>query len=330
MSQPHVFAGSPLDRASQYRKEAAWLAARRDDQQSRYLPFFDLRGLIAAGPQPALAWLEPTVVKLYRMQQAIEIFLGLKDGIAHFAIDVSPADASPAARALMGQPTTRPGQLSGPAPKADAPFRVEGKFIDVRTIAPQLTGGEAAILAQGRSLLDWHARHQFCSVCGTRSALHDAGYMRQCTSETCKAQHFPRTDPVVIMLAHRGDMCLLGRQARFLPGVYSALAGFMEPGETIEEAVRREVREEAGVRVGRVRYHSTQPWPYPSSLMIGCLAEAETEEIKPDEDELEEARWFTRGEARAMLTNWRGTEGYRLPAPMAIAHQITKAWVEGW
>jgi len=329
MIKPHVFAGSPLDRASQLRKDEAWLDARRADPQTRYLPFFELRGLIAPGPQPILGWLSPQQVKLHRMQGAPEIFLGLRGGAAHFAIDVTDPDASPSTRALMGQPTSRPGQLSGPAPKADAPFREDGKFIDVRTVAPQLAVGEASILAQGRSLLDWHARHQFCSVCGTRSAQHDAGYMRQCTNASCKAQHFPRTDPVVIMLAHRGDMCLLGRQARFLPGVYSALAGFLEPGESIEEAVRREVQEEAGIRVGKVRYHSTQPWPYPSSLMIGCLAEAESEEIKPDEDELEDVRWFHRDEARQMVANWRATEGLRVPAPMAIAHQITKAWVEG-
>jgi NAD+ diphosphatase len=329
MIKPHVFAGSPLNRASQLRKDEAWLAARRDDLETRYLPFFELRGLIAPGHQPSLGWLSPPQVKLQRMQGAPEIFLGLRDGRAHFAVDVTDPDASPTARAMMGQATTRPGQLSGPAPKADAPFRDDGKFIDVRTIAPQLAEGEAAILAQGRSMLDWHARHQFCSVCGTKSAMHDAGYMRQCTNANCKAQHFPRTDPVVIMLAHRGDMCLLGRQPRFLPGVYSALAGFLEPGESIEEAVRREVQEEAGIRVGKVRYHSTQPWPYPSSLMIGCLAEAESEEIKPDEDELEDARWFHRDEARQMLANWRSTEGLRVPAPMAIAHQITKAWVEG-
>lgn len=330
MTQPHVFAGSPLDRVSQHRKDADWLNARRNDPLTRYLPFFDLRGLIAPGPQPGLAWLSPAQVRLYTLQGAPELLLGLQDGVAHFAIDVSPVDLSPAARAMMGQPTTRPGQLSGPAPKGDAPFRDEGKFVDVRTIAPQLAAGQAAILAQGRSMLDWHARHQFCSVCGAKSALQDAGYMRQCSNPSCKAQHFPRTDPVVIMLAHRGDMCLLGRQARFLPGVYSALAGFLEPGESIEEGVRREVKEEAGIRVGQVRYHSTQPWPYPSSLMIGCLAEAITEEIKPDEDELEDARWFTRDQARDMLANWRNTEGLRVPAPMAIAHQITKAWVEGW
>jgi len=330
MSTPHVFAGSPLDRVSQHRKNETWMAERRANPQTRYLPFHDLRGLIAPGPQPLLGWLAPSQVKLYTLQRAPEILLGLRDGVAHFAIDVSDPEAAPSARATMGQPTTRPGQLSGPAPKADAPFRDEGKFLDVRGVAPQLPAGEAAILAQGRALLDWHARHQFCSVCGTRSAAHDAGYMRQCTNAACKAQHFPRTDPVVIMLAHRGEHCLLGRQARFLPGVYSALAGFVEPGEAIEEAVRREVQEEAGVKVGRVRYHSTQPWPYPSSLMIGCLAEAESEEIKPDEDELEEARWFTRDEARQMLANWRSSEGLRVPAPMAIAHHITKAWVEGW
>ncbi|MBE0618539.1 MAG: NAD(+) diphosphatase, partial [Proteobacteria bacterium] len=156
----------------------------------------------------------------------------------------------------------------------------------------------------------------------------DAGCMRQCASEPCRAQHFPRTDPVVIMMVIRGDRCLVGRQPAFPPGVFSALAGFVEPGETVEEAVRREVLEEAGIEVGEVRYHSTQPWPFPSSLMIGCFARALTEAIRICPTELEEARWVARDDLRAVLQGARD-RGLRAPGHFAIAHQLMKAWVEG-
>lgn len=199
---------------------------------------------------------------------------------------------------------------------------------DLRSIATHglVPEGEIGLLAQAKSLLLWHARRHFCSNCGSATHPGQAGLRRDCPA--CGAQHFPRTDPVTIMLVARGDSCLLGRQARFVAGSYSCLAGFVSPGETIEDAVRREIKEEAGIRVGTVRYLMSQPWPFPSSLMIGCLGEALDEAIILDREELEDARWFDRAEARSMLER-RHPDGLITPPPMAIAHHLIRAWVDG-
>lgn len=186
-------------------------------------------------------------------------------------------------------------------------------------LTPELIGA----LGQAKSLLHWHARHRYCSLCGGRSELAAAGYRRECRA--CGAQHFPRTDPVVIMLAVRGDSCLLGRQPRFNKGMYSALAGFLEPGETIEDAVRREIREESGIAIGRVAYHASQPWPFPASIMIGCIAEAISDKIEIDHAELEDCRWFSRADVEAMLAG-RHPQGFLAPNPVAIAHHLVRAW----
>jgi NAD+ diphosphatase len=198
---------------------------------------------------------------------------------------------------------------------------------DLRSIAVQglVSAEHLAPLAEAKALLHWHARRHFCSNCGNSTEIVQAGWRRDCTR--CKAQHFPRTDPVVIMLAVNGDRCLLGRQSRFVPGMWSCLAGFVEPGETIEEAARRETLEEAGIRCGTVRYFASQPWPFPSSLMIGCHAEAVSHDIVVDHDELEDARWFSRDEAAAMLMRTH-PDGLATPPPMAIAYHILRAWVE--
>ncbi|WP_181708370.1 NAD(+) diphosphatase [Chthonobacter rhizosphaerae] len=189
-------------------------------------------------------------------------------------------------------------------------------------IEPDLFGS----VAQARSLLAWHERHGFCANCGRATVPASAGYRRDCAH--CGAQHFPRTDPVVIMLVTDGERCLLGRQARFKPGSYSCLAGFMEPGETVEDAVRRETFEEAGVRVGRVDYVSSQPWPFPSSLMIGCRGVAETTDIVMDAEELEDCRWFLRDEVAAMVAgSHRG--GLTTPPRTAIARLLIEHWLEG-
>jgi NAD+ diphosphatase len=196
---------------------------------------------------------------------------------------------------------------------------------DLRSIATQgfVAPEEQGLLAMAKSILDWHRRHRFCAQCGARTKPTQAGFRRDC--EACGTQHFPRTDPVAIMLVTRGDHCLLGRQPRFLPGMYSCLAGFIEPGETLEDAVRREVFEEAGVRVGRVTYSQSQPWPFPSSLMIGCIAEALTEEIVIDHDELEDARWFHRDEILLMLEG-RHPDNLMAANPIAIAHHLVRGW----
>jgi NAD+ diphosphatase len=301
----HTFAGGWFDRAGDKRRDDAWLAGQRDNLQARFVALSKLRALMRPGPEPEIHWLGRLEVDAIVEAGATVVFLGLADGVAHFAVDVSEAEGG-------------------------APFREHGRYVDVRTAAMQADGRDAAVLSQSRSLVDWHARHRFCAVCGSASELAEAGYMRRCLAESCGAQHFPRTDPVTIMLVlDQADNVLLGRQPRFPPGVYSALAGFVEPGENIEEAVRREVREEAGIVCERVRYHSSQPWPFPSSLMIGCFAYAETTAIKLDQDELEDARWFTRAEIETMVESWADESQTRMPPPLSIAYQLARGWLRG-
>jgi NAD+ diphosphatase len=216
----------------------------------------------------------------------------------------------------------------GPRFAALAPERARPeniKAIDLRSLAIQgaLEPHDLAALAQARSYLHWHAQNRFCGRCGGPLALHRGGISRTCAG--CETEHFPRVDPVVIMLAIDGERCLLGRQARFAPGMYSALAGFLEPGETIEEAVRRETKEEAGIEIGRVAYHSSQAWPFPSSLMIGCHAEALSTTVERDAAELEDCRWFEREEVRLMLAGAH-PDALKTPPSMAIAHQLIKAF----
>jgi len=202
------------------------------------------------------------------------------------------------------------------------------KAIDYRSIYVQGLIGPAALgaLAQGASLVAWHANHPFCSKCGQPTEIRAGGYWRLCPN--CGTEHFPRTDPVAIMLALSGDECLLGRSHRFQPGMYSCLAGFIEPGETIENAVRRETFEEAGIRLGRIVYHASQPWPFPYSLMIGCYGEALNRDIHLDGDELEDCRWFTRAEVRRIIDG-ESPDGITIPPQGAIASLLIRHWAQG-
>lgn len=301
----NTFAGGSLDRCSDLRSDADWLTKHKSAPETRIVPFYRLEPLLAQGGR-GIAWLSPEELAIYPESEFPKIFLGCDDdGIAHFAVDVSRIEDAPS------QP----------------PFRDVGRFMDLRAIALRLPFGDPSILATGKAVLDWHARHQFCAVCGKQTTMRDGGYMRKCLDDDCQSEHFPRVDPVVIMLAVRGEEALIGRQAIFPQGMYSALAGFVEPGENIEEAVRREIMEEAGIQVGAVYYHSTQPWPWPSSLMIGCFADAESSEIVIDGNELEEARWASRSLLKASYNGEQGT-GVILPPPMAIAHTLIKAFIE--
>ena len=308
---PHTFAGNPLDRAAAARRRPDELRRLISAPESRFLPLWNLRVLVTAGPEPRLAWRPMAELPAFAGDDADLVFLGLDGGAPRFAAGVG----------------------GGEDPATDGVLAGRGSFVEARPLASDVPAGEAAILAQSRALVDWHDRHGFCAVCGSPTRLGEAGYVRVCRNETCEAQHFPRTDPVVIMLVARDDRCLLGRNKRFpTRRRYSALAGFVEPGESIEEAVRREVLEEAGIVVGAVTYHSSQPWPFPSSLMIGCLGEAESEEIVIDPEELQDARWVTREEVRACFDapdHAAAGGGLEIPPPDAIAHHLIKAWVEG-
>ncbi len=300
----HVFAGNPLDRSDQNRRDQLWLDAQATNPQSRFLPLWQLNVLLHAASETRLGWLSPAEITRLAIDVP-PVFLGQLEDVAHFAIDVS--------------------QLGDPQHELN--LGDTWRFEEARSAATHLSLPEAGILAQSRAQLDWHRRHQFCSVCGQRTVQGRGGHVRQCPA--CKAEHFPRTDPVAIMVVSDGDRCLLGQSRGRLSrtGTYSALAGFIDQGESIEEAVRREVKEEAGIEVGQVQYHSSQPWPFPSSLMIGCHAQALTTDICIDAGEMTDVRWFSRAEVLSALKGEH--PDLRVPAPIAIAHHLIKAWAEG-
>lgn len=296
----NVFAGSELDRAADRREDAAWLAGQLERSDGAALVLWDGKVLIdeAAG-DPALARLTPAMAG--DAAGGDWVFLGLEGEAPVFAIEFQ-AEADPAEGPLAGR----------------------GRFLDMRTAAAVLPGPEAAMAGCAKSLFDWRRRHGFCAGCGQRSRPASGGWKRVC--DACGVEHFPRVDPVVIMLATHQGRCLMGRQASWPPGSMSALAGFLEPGESIEEACARELMEEAGLEATAVTYHSSQPWPFPSSLMIGLFAEVADDQARPDQTELEEVRWFTRDEVRAVLSG--GFEGVRAPPRLAIARTLLEAWVE--
>lgn len=293
---------SRLVRAAERRKDAAAIAALSADANAgAYVMGGEMIVLKQGAPCRALF----TFAEMRALAPTEEtIFLGLADGAPRFGIGVAPDGA------------------------AELKTRSDLLVTDLRSIAVQglVAPEHLPPIAEAKAVLHWHARHRYCSNCGAVTTVADAGWRRDCAQ--CKAQHFPRTDPVVIMLAVDGDECLLGRSPRFIPNMWSCLAGFMEPGEAIEDAVRRETLEEAGIATGRVRYLASQPWPFPSSLMIGCYAEATSREIVVDTEELEGARWFSKDEVARMLTR-RHEEGLTIPPPVAIAHHIIRSFVEG-
>jgi NAD+ diphosphatase len=302
LSLIHTFAGNPLDRADTRRREAGWLARAEADPASRFLPFWQLNVLV--DPAGGLGWLPTAEIRRLAVD-APPVFLGCLDGVAHFAVDLSEL-----------------GDVQHELNLEDG-----ARFEDCRNAAMHLDTPSTGIVAQARAQVDWHRRHRFCSVCGARTEQDRGGHVRRCGE--CKAEHFPRTDPVAIMLVVDDDRCLLGQPAGRLArsGFYSALAGFIDQGESIEEAVRREVREEAGIAVGAVRYHSSQPWPFPSSLMIGCHAREESFDITIDANEMADVSWFTRDEILQSLAGEHPR--LKVPGAIAIAHHLIRSWAAG-
>jgi len=298
-----AFSGFPLDPADHLRSDQKWLAAAIRDKNSRFLLYSFGRPLMLLSQDLAPCF--KTAADLEDFPPEDFIFVGLQGDQATFALEV------------------------GKSPLKD---RLKGrdKFIDLRSVAMQCCEKDfsdlPSLLGRGKMLLDWNGRRYFCSCCGHKTLSKNGGYLRVCENSDCKAEHFPRTDPVVIMLVTRGEKCLLGRSAHFPPGNYSALAGFMEPGESIEEAVRREVLEEAGIKVGAVSYVKSQPWPFPSSLMIGVMAEGLSEEIDLEGDELEDAFWIEKKELIETMASG-GNDKFRVPPRIAIARHLLEQWV---
>ncbi len=301
----HRFAGNPLDRGERERRDEQWIKEQENHPTSWFLPVCDLNILVSDGPDPKLRWLTLDEKARLGIENNI-FFLGTYADRSHFVVDVSGHDAA------ISQLCDSGGW----------------KFDDARTAGENLSALEAGLVAQARSQAAWHSRQGFCSVCGETTEVARGGGVRRCPA--CGSEHFPRTDPVVIVVVHDGERCLLGQsrnRAAFRGNRFSALAGFMDQGESVEEAVAREVMEESGIRVKNVRYHSSQPWPFPSSLMIGCHAEAASREIAMDDEEMADVRWFSRDEVLLALEG-RSIE-LTVPGPIAIAHHLLKAWATG-
>ena len=299
-----AFASEQLDRADARRRDPEWLAARLIEPRSRFLILW--RGRPLCDRSGALKLLSPTSRPELMASAGGPVFLGLRAEAAIFAYSLELETCPDTALA--------PGEY----------------FSEARAAAASLSLADSRAFAQARSLFQWHRHHGFCSRCGAATESTIAGYKRCCPA--CSAEHFPRTDPVVIMMVTRGDRCLLGRQKRFPPGLFTCLAGFIEPAETVEHAVRRECFEEAGIRCSRVRYLGSQPWPFPSQLMLACEAQADDEQITIDGHELSEARWFTRKELHSILANKDSDDsdkGLWIPPPIAIAHHLIRRWVAG-
>jgi NAD+ diphosphatase len=285
MTAPNTFTGAALDRAGERRRDAAWLGEQRAHPRARAVVASRDGIHVTAGDNPRLA-----LVPLAHTSDDEPLLLGLDD--------------------------------AGPVFAAEASGGAQASLLGLREAAASLPQADSGLGAYAAALLGWHRSHRFCANCGAATDVREGGHLRLCPA--CGTEHHPRTDPVVIMLVTKGDRVLLGRQARWPQGRYSALAGFVEPGESLEEAVAREVREESGVAVGPPRYVSSQPWPFPSSLMLGFTAPWAAGEPAVGDDELEDVRWFTRAELAAAVAG-RGPVG--LPPRLAIARRLIDGWL---
>ncbi len=300
MSRMNFYAGGGLDRLAHLRAEEGWIARLLGEDRCRVVAVWQSRNLVTAGDRPEAALLPVAAVRPWLDEARVLAVLGETRENLHLAIDVSHWSEEEAQRRAAGV----------------------GEWTDLRRVGPLLGREEGSLLAYARGLMWWHARHRFCGVCGAPTESAEAGHVRRCTNAECKTSHFPRTDPAVIMLVHDGDRALLGRQKVWPPGMYSTLAGFLEPGESLEETVAREVFEESGIQVGEVRYQSSQPWPFPASLMIGFHATAASREIRLNQSELEDCGWFSRAELRDF-----GAQGKSLPRADSIARRLIEDWL---
>jgi NAD+ diphosphatase len=291
----------PLERGHDRRADADWIAARLADPATRFLPLWKLDSLVSGDPPRPAGLAADEAAPLLPVAESL-VLLGL--------------EGAAGGRAVFG--------LSLPRDWDPAGLAARGEWANLRAVADRLEPADWAVLAHARAMAYWHQRCRFCSDCGSPTTSALAGYARRCSNPACGQEHYPRTDPAIIVLVYSGQRCLLGRQASWPAGRYSTLAGFMEPGESVEQAVAREVEEEAGVRLREARYYGSQSFPFPASLMLGFHAEAASEEIRLNDGELQDARWFTRQELSEAIA--AGTVG--LPPRFAISHRLITAWRE--
>ena len=327
MRASNYYAHPGFERAGLRRREPEWIRARVFDRDSLFIPVWRTQNLVIEreGDSRAAILAVEAVAPLLgglsegdfeeRLGRGEFVFLGVIDERAHFALDVSGIEAP---LDMLRSPTLAAAGIEGAAIAQEAV-----RFADLRQLGGRLERHESALLALARAMMFWHSRHRFCGLCGAPTRSEEAGPMRRCTDAACNTMHFPRTDPAVIMLVTDGDRVLLGRNKNFIPGMYSTLAGFVEPGESLEDAVAREVREETAIEVGAVHYHSSQPWPFPANIMLGFYAEAVSSEITVDYGELADARWFERD----WLMSHVDDDSFRLPRLDSIARRLIADWL---
>ncbi|MBD3679810.1 MAG: NAD(+) diphosphatase [Rhodobacteraceae bacterium] len=313
LAETVTFGGSGLDRAAHLRGNPDELAALAAAADARCLPIWRGKPLFA-GENPQAGWLEPGHA-LFADADEQSIFLGFDGGAPCFARDISDWEPEDLPDTL--------GAFFDPSEQRHPALDPDQRFGELRGVMSRLTPRDAELTATAKAILGWHQSHGYCARCGEKTVITMSGWQRECPA--CKAHHFPRTDPVVIMLITRGNEVLMGRSHPWPEGMYSLLAGFVEPGETIEAAVRRETFEETGVRVGEVGYLSSQPWPFPASLMIGCHGLAESHEITIDPAEIEDAKWVSR---EKMMAAMAGEDETLKPARRgSIAHFLIRHWL---
>jgi len=298
MERVNFYAGVGLDRMAERRGDAAWIEELFRAAESRLIPVWRTRNLIAEGTVPEAVFL-PTAASA--LDAAAALFLGILEDRAYFAADLSHLEEQALPELTGGR----------------------GSFMDLRAVGAVMDRRHGGLLAYARGLAYWHSRHGYCGVCGARTVSAEGGHLRRCTNPSCNAEHFPRTDPAVIMLVTHGDKCLLARNRRFPLPMYSTLAGFVEPGESLEETVAREVYEESHIKVTDVRYQHSQPWPFPASIMLGFRARAVTTDIQIDGTELMDAGWFDRAHVRAT----HDPEKFRTPRGDSIARRLIDEWL---
>ena len=323
-ARPNPFAGGGLDRATHLRADRAWLSGRKSDPSSRIVPVWRSRSLVrdasrAGGGEAGNLAYEPGFLPPGAATSALEpredwIFLGLERS----------ADGRGRGRALFAAEVPESATPGPGTPVPSGVFGEAGEFLDLRRVGAMLGQRHGSLLAYARALVTWRRGHRYCGTCGTPTEPRQGGHVRRCADEACGTEHFPRTDPAIIVLVTDGDRCLLGRKDIWPEGVYSTLAGFVEPGESLSEAVVREVREESGIDVGRVRYRSSQPWPFPASLMLGFRAERVGGELSVASQELADARWFEHADFAR-----RRAIGLRLPGRVSISRRLIEEWLAG-
>lgn len=321
MINEHFYSSEHIDRAVVQRRDESWVNERLGSEEALFVPVWreksfvdgaeaegDTEYRLSGAPGAPAAPDRRLKAVFLRADEALPLLDGHRRAVllgesgphTYFALDLSDLDDARAHRALAGR----------------------GEFVALRSVGPLLDRFDGGLLAYARGMVHWHQQNTYCGVCGVRTVMLEAGFLRRCTDAACGRQHFPRTDPAIIVLVTHEDRALLGRQAKWDATWYSVLAGFVEPGESLEQAVRREVKEEAGITVGRVRYDSSQPWPFPSSLMIGFTAEAIDDDIHIGDDELEDARWFTRADINAALEAGE----LRLSPRTSISRHLIENW----